>query len=202
MIEPFFMTAKSEQQQSHADDPNAVSSAAAAQGVSRIRRNCVVSLPSKFPIPREPIASGNRAPVDSPTWTKGNPFCVATVRTWPIFFEFVALVDAPFTVKSFTQSPMSRPSILAKPTILPSRGVCSSSALITLDAPNNPVSIKLPLSTSASIRSHAFSCPRAFLFSSFCGPPIPAAFPRRRSSSSSVSSCAMALFPYSLFSYV
>src|SRR3546814_7324402 len=62
MIEPFFITAKSEQQQSQADDPNEVSSVAAVQGVSRIRRNCVVSLPSRAPIPFDPIASGRRAP--------------------------------------------------------------------------------------------------------------------------------------------
>src|SRR3546814_8283893 len=71
MIEPFFITAKSEQQQSQADDPNEVSSAAAVQGVSRIRRNWLVSLPSSAPIPFDPIASGRRAPVDSPTCTKG-----------------------------------------------------------------------------------------------------------------------------------
>jgi hypothetical protein len=69
MIEPFLITAKSEQQQSHADDPKEVPSAAAAQGVSRMRRNWVVSFPSIKPMPLEPIASGKRAPVDSPTCT-------------------------------------------------------------------------------------------------------------------------------------
>ena len=50
MIEPFFITAKSEQQHSHADEPKEVLSAAAAQGVSRVRRNWVVSLPSSAPM--------------------------------------------------------------------------------------------------------------------------------------------------------
>ena len=35
------------------------------------------------------------------------PFSVVTRRTWPIFFELVALVDAPLTVKSLTTTPTS-----------------------------------------------------------------------------------------------
>ncbi len=80
MIEPFFITAKSAQQHSQAEEPNDVSSAAATHGVSRMRRNWVMSLPSRLPMPLEPMASGRRAPVDSPTWTKGMPRSVQTLR--------------------------------------------------------------------------------------------------------------------------
>ena len=73
MVEPRLMTAKSEQQASQADEPKEKPSAAETQGVSRMRWNCVMSLPSNAPMPREPIASGRRAPVDSPTKTIGMP---------------------------------------------------------------------------------------------------------------------------------
>jgi hypothetical protein len=39
ITDPFRITAKSEQQQSQAEEPNDVSNAAAAHGVSRVRRN-------------------------------------------------------------------------------------------------------------------------------------------------------------------
>src|SRR3546814_14689804 len=80
MIEPFFITAKSEQQQSQADDPNEVSSSAAVQGVSRIRRNFVSSLPTRAPIPFDPISSGTRAPGDSPPCTQGMPLSGHVLR--------------------------------------------------------------------------------------------------------------------------
>ena len=147
IVEPFFITAKSDTQHSHADDPNEVSSAAAAHGLSRVRRNCVGSLPRRRPIPRAPIVSGSRAPVDSPMWTSGKPFSVATRRMCPIFFELVALVDAPFTVKSLTHTATSRPSIRANPAILPSRGVLATSSANIPDAPRRPVSTNEPSST-------------------------------------------------------
>ena len=43
-------------------------------------------------------------------WTNGKPFSVATRRMWAIFFELVALVEAPFTVKSLTHTATSRRS--------------------------------------------------------------------------------------------
>ena len=179
MIEPFFMTAKSEQQPSHADDPNAVSSAAAAQGVSRIRRNCVVSLPSKFPIPRTHSVrqSGARRLADM---DEGKSF----LRRRPYMahlFEFVALVDALY--RKIIHAEPDVPAVdFGEAAILPSRGVCSSSALITLDAPNNTISInclcRLALPYAPRIQLSA-----RFLFSD-TQPGIPAAFSRRRSSSS------------------
>ena len=63
-------------------------------------------------MPREPIASGRRAPVDSPISTSGMPRSVAVRFMCAIFLLLVALVDAPFTVKSFTTMATSRASIL------------------------------------------------------------------------------------------
>jgi hypothetical protein len=80
MIEPFFMTEKSAQQHCQADEPKEASSAAAAHGVSRVRRNWVMSLPSNWPMPFEPMASGRRAPVDSPMCTNGKPRSVQVRR--------------------------------------------------------------------------------------------------------------------------
>ena len=114
MTEPLRMTAKSEVQVSQADEPNDVPSEAATQGFSRVRRNCVGSLPSITPMPRAPITSGSRAPVDSPMWMNGMPLSVLTRRTCAIFFEFVTLVEAALTVKSLMITPTSRSSILAK----------------------------------------------------------------------------------------
>ena len=106
-------------------------------------------------MPRAPIASGSRAPVDSPMWTNGKPFSVATRRMCPIFFELVALVDAPFTVKSLTHTATSRPSIRAKPAILPSRGVFSTSSGNIPDAPRRPVS------TASGMTRRTFLAPPA-----------------------------------------
>ncbi len=66
MVEPFRITEKSEQQASQAEEPKDGPSAAAHHGVSRMRWNCVTSVPSSAPMPLDPIASGRRAPVDSP----------------------------------------------------------------------------------------------------------------------------------------
>ena len=128
MVEPLSITAKSEQHASHAEEPNDGPSAAATSGVSRMRRNCVMSLPSSRPIPREPIASGKRAPVDSPITTSGMPRSVAVRFMCPTFLLLVALVEAPLTVKSFTTRHTSRPSMRAKPAILPSHAVSSASS--------------------------------------------------------------------------
>jgi hypothetical protein len=106
------MTEKSARHMSHVDEPNDGPSAAAAMGVSRMRLNCVGSLPRSCPMPREPIASGRRAPVDSPTTTSGMPRSVAVRFMCATFLLLVALVDAPLTVKSLTTIATSRPSIL------------------------------------------------------------------------------------------
>ena len=53
-------------------------------------------------MPREPIASGSRAPVDSPMTTSGMPRSVAVRFMCATFLLLVALVEAPFTVKSLT----------------------------------------------------------------------------------------------------
>ena len=63
-------------------------------------------------MPREPIASGSRAPVDSPMMTSGMPRSVAVRFMCATFLLLVALVEAPFTVKSLTTAATSRPSIL------------------------------------------------------------------------------------------
>ncbi|MNC98519.1 hypothetical protein D3C83_165040 [compost metagenome] len=62
-------------------------------------------------MPREPIASGSRAPVDSPITTSGRPRSVETRFMCAIFLLLVALVEAPFTVKSLTTTQTSRPLI-------------------------------------------------------------------------------------------
>ncbi len=147
MVEPFFITEKSEQQTSQAEEPKDGPSAAAHQGVSRVRWNWVMSVPSSAPMPFEPMASGSRAPVDSPTNTTGMPRSVAMRRIWPTFLLLVALVDEPLTVKSLTATATSRPSIRPKPQILPSAGVVSRSSGTTLEVPSRPVSIKVPLSS-------------------------------------------------------
>ena len=136
-------------------------------------------------MPRAPIASGRRAPVDSPTTTSGIPRSVAVRFMWPTFLPLVALVEAPFTVKSLTRTATSRPSIRAKPAILPSVCVSASCSGYTPDAPNNPDSMKLPASTNAATRSRAFSCPAFFRRASLSAPPMPSARARRASYSSS-----------------
>ena len=63
-------------------------------------------------MPREPMASGNRAPVDSPmtrTGARARSRCASWCAT---FLLLVALVEAPLMVKSFTTSATSRPPIL------------------------------------------------------------------------------------------
>ena len=62
-------------------------------------------------MPREPMVSGMRAPDDSPRNTIGRPRCVATRFICPIFLPLVALLDAPFTVKSLDTTATSRPSM-------------------------------------------------------------------------------------------
>ena len=99
-------------------------------------------------MPREPMSSGRRAPVDSPRNTSGMPRSVAMRFMCPILLPLVAPVEAPFTVKSLTTTATSRPSILPKPAILPSAGVSSRSAGLA-EVPNRPDSMKLPGSSSA-----------------------------------------------------
>ncbi len=112
MVAPLCITVKSAQHASHAEEPKEGPSTAAHMGVSRVRRNCVGSLPSSCPMPREPMASGSRAPVDSPMITNGMPRSVAARFMCATFLLLVALVEAPLTVKSFTTAAASRPSIL------------------------------------------------------------------------------------------
>ena len=50
-VAPLCMTAKSLMHIIHVDEPNDGPKAAATIGVSRVRRNCVLSLPSNMPMP-------------------------------------------------------------------------------------------------------------------------------------------------------
>src|SRR5690606_37677849 len=145
-------------------------------------------------MPFDPIASGSRAPVDSPTCTNGIPRSLQVLRMYPIFFEFVVLVDAPLVVKSLITTPACCPSIFPNPTILPSRGVTSLSSS-NAEAPSRPTSKKLPGSTSLSKRSCAFKSPDSRRFSSFRSPPIPAAALRLLSNSSINSLCFICFSP-------
>ena len=72
--------------------------------------------------PAEPMRSGMRAPLDSPSRTSGRPRFAATCFTCLIFFMLITDDDAPSTVKSFDTSATSRPAMRAKPATLPSAG--------------------------------------------------------------------------------
>ena len=96
--------------------------------------------------PAEPMRSGMRAPLDSPSSTSGSPRLAATCFTCLIFFMLITDDDAPSTVKSFDTSAISRPAMRAKPATLPSAGVLWRTSGRTPTA-NMPDSIKLSGST-------------------------------------------------------
>ena len=97
--------------------------------------------------PADPMRSGMRAPLDSPSRTSGRPRFAATCFTCLIFFMLMTDDEAPSTVKSFDTSATSRPPMRAKPATLPSAGVLwrTSGRMATA---NMPDSMKL----SGSIR--------------------------------------------------
>jgi hypothetical protein len=106
------ITEKSERHMSHVDEPNDGPSAAAAIGVSRSAGiesgRCRAAGPSRVS-PSHPEAA---RPSIRRLTTSGIPRSVAVRFMCAIFLLFVALVDAPLTVKSLTTIATSRPSIL------------------------------------------------------------------------------------------
>jgi hypothetical protein len=114
IVAPLCITAKSERHASHAEEPNDGPSTASPWASRASGETASGRCPSSCPMPRAPMASGSRAPVDSPMMTSGTPRSVAVRFMCATFLLLVALVEAPLTVKSLITAATSRPADLAR----------------------------------------------------------------------------------------
>ena len=193
IVEPLRMTTKSEQQASQADEPNDGPSAAATHGDSRVRRNWVGSLPSREPMPPDPMASGSRAPVDSPIRTQRH----ATLGGGALHMGDLLAVGGAGRSPHDGEVVDDEGDVAAV-----DAGIAGDLAvggrLVAVFGENAGgsrrvrFSTKLPSSTRRSTRWRALRTPAARRLASFSGPPMASALRRRSSSSARRSSWPMA----------